>query len=415
MYIARDFRTYIRKIIENIIYSYTKESGAVFMGIMSKFLNALKLPEADIETEDFSQEFSQQTEVNHNDDSSIANNFLSAQIKAETIIFKNGKLISMKPINSNNWYDARYLISDGISYDLERMEDIRNIKIPNFSTVDTYMDGYGVTGTLDYVMRMKAGAFYNRKEKELCSACLWKSVSLMLANTSTVWSKEDYYRIVFWHNELGMFEEAKKAQAYLSSLDVCTKNQFDLTAESRKNTMFSQAQLLGLDLVAFHDYGRGCCSECAKMTGRVYSISGKSNIFPKLPAYVKEHGNFHPGCRCSMSLFFDPRDTIYYKGNKISAKKTSRRRWVDNRTSTEKELYEKYLLTTEQKRLAFIKRLEYSQIKGESQKEYEEILKILPTIAPKSLNGYIRMKKSKSKNFMKLYQSAIDHGIKIKL
>lgn len=331
----------------------------------------------------------------------------------QTIYFKNGKMYKVYPSDEESWYDARYLVSDGAMYDLENIEDLQKIPIPNFEFTDI-MEGYGVTGSLDYVLRMKAGSFYSRNEKELCSACLWKSTKMMLANKGMGWKKDDYFRIIYWHNELGMFEEAKKAKEFLLSFDICTKNQFDINAKQIKNIILEKSRQFGTDLIAFNDFGGGCCSECAKMRGRVYSISGKSKVFPKLPEYVLENGNFHPGCRCIMSLFFENETELFYKGERANAKALSRRLWVDDRDEKERQLYEEYLNNI-QKDIAHIKkREEYSIKKGIAQREFDQILMYLPELAPKSITGYMRMKTSKSKNFIKLFNAAKEKGIDIK-
>jgi hypothetical protein len=234
----------------------------------------------------------------------VNNNEVSPPTDEQTIYFKNGKMYKVYPSDEDSWYDARYLVSDGILYDLENVEDVMSIPTPSFNNQEDHMEGYGVTGSLDYVIRMKAGKMYNANRKELCSACLWKSTELMFANPSIAWSKTDYNRLIYWHLEMGMEEEANKARDYLSSHKECTENPFNLTALKIKDSVLSKQKLLGEDLVAFNYFGDGCCELCSKMNGRVYSISGRSKCFPKLPEYVKKHGNFHSGCRCSMSGIF---------------------------------------------------------------------------------------------------------------
>lgn len=134
---------------------------------------------------------------------------------AQTAYFRNGKLYKLYPSDLDSWYDVRYLVSDNKVYDLEKVEDIGKIPIPDFKRMED--DNYGVTGLLDYVLRMKAGAFYNRKEKELCSACLWKATEIMFSDTLCLWQKKDYIRLIYWHMELGMEEEAERARKYLES------------------------------------------------------------------------------------------------------------------------------------------------------------------------------------------------------
>lgn len=132
-----------------------------------------------------------------------------------TIFFTKGKLYKVSPEDTENYYDARFLVSDNELYDLEKIEDIKRIPIPEFKRLEN--DNYGVTGLLDYVLRMKSRYFYQRKEKELCSVCLWKATEMMFANPLCKWSKKDYDRILKYHFLLGMDEEAERAKKYLES------------------------------------------------------------------------------------------------------------------------------------------------------------------------------------------------------
>lgn len=129
--------------------------------------------------------------------------------------FIDGNLYRVSPSNTESCYDAKYIVSDNKLYDLENIEDITRIPIPEFKQIEN--DNFDVSGTLDYILRMKAGAFYSRKEKELCSACLWKSTEMMFSHSSCSWSKRDYFRLIYWHMELGMEEEAKRAKEYLEN------------------------------------------------------------------------------------------------------------------------------------------------------------------------------------------------------
>lgn len=134
---------------------------------------------------------------------------------AQTAYFRNGKLYKLYPSDLDNWYDVRYLVSDNKVYDLEKVEDIGKIPIPEFKRMEN--DNYGVTGLLDYVLRMKSRYFYQRKEKELCSVCLWKATEMMFSDPLCKWSKKDYERILKYHFLLEMDEEAERAKKYLES------------------------------------------------------------------------------------------------------------------------------------------------------------------------------------------------------
>lgn len=132
-----------------------------------------------------------------------------------TIFFTNGKLYKVSPANTENYYDAKFLVSDNKLYDLEKIDDIRKIPIPEFKQLEN--DNYGVTGLLDYVLRAKSRAFYDKREKELCSACIWKATEMMFSNPLCSWTKKDYIRLLNYHLWLGMEDEAQQAQKYLES------------------------------------------------------------------------------------------------------------------------------------------------------------------------------------------------------
>lgn len=362
----------------------------------------------------------------------------------QTIYFKDGQLFRVVGKDEQNWYDADMLVSDGKTYDLRAAGNIWSIHVPSFGVIDV-MDGYGTTGMLDYVLRMKAGNCFNRNEKELCSALLWKSTQLMFANTFCGWQQDDFKRLIEWHLQMDMMGEAKKARTYLESKGVSfvsplqffdnnkitsdrstahskenytkyereyidkaidSQNQFfDSTALSIKESVMESAIQFNMDLVAFHDYGSGCCEDCAKKTGRVYSLSGSSKRFLALPKYVKDHGNFHPGCRCTMSLYFEG-DEIYYKGDLVNALKASNRPWTDDRDQREIDCYLEYIDRTTSK-------AKNDALKDWDRYEYNIIVKEFPDVAPKSFNSYRRMKGQNTSGFQKLKSQVIKIGIDI--
>ena len=316
----------------------------------------------------------------------------------QALFFKNGKLYKIIG-NQENWYDPKYIVSDGIRYDLSDAAEILRIPIPDFGVTDA-LSGYGSTGMMDYVLRMKAAHCFNRNKKYICSALLWKSTMLMQANTFAAWKRSDYIRLVTWHYKLGMIDEAKKARDYLDRLIPDISENFDNIAKRSKNSVLQSCKNYNTDLVVFHHYGSGCCEECDKLSGRVYSISGKNAVFPKLPEYVLKNGNFHKGCRCMMSPYLG--DKIYYRGKEVDAVKASTRPHKDGRTKKERENYELYL----------------SKIQLDIEKEkrildFYELQELFPENTPKTLSAYARMKSSNSKKFLELKEKALAYGLEI--
>lgn len=132
----------------------------------------------------------------------------------QTIYFKNFHLFKVVGKDESNWYDADVLVLDGKSYDLNSIDSINTIPILTSDFSDTQGE-FGTTGMLDYVLRMKSGHCYTRNEKELCSALLWKSSELMLANKYCNWRQWDFERLIDWHIQMDMPEQAEKGKQFL--------------------------------------------------------------------------------------------------------------------------------------------------------------------------------------------------------
>lgn len=123
--------------------------------------------------------------------------------------------------------------------------------------------------------------------------------------------------------------------------------------------------------------------------GRVFSISGSDTRFPVLPE------DFWETRLSACSFIWGISEPLYCDPDRIIA--FSNRPFIDNRGNIEKAAYEKYASEM--------------RLKKETEKEYFWILKHLPRIAPKSLNGYSRMKNSNSKNFQKIRKMAMEKGL----
>ena len=67
-------------------------------------------------------------------------------------------------------------------------------------------------------------------------------------------------------------------------------------------TVLNDAKLLGTDLVIMSSHGASC-SECAKYQGRVFSLSGNSLPFPKIPEAFFKYGGIHEGCGHTFSPY----------------------------------------------------------------------------------------------------------------
>lgn len=167
------------------------------------------------------------------------------------------------------------------------------------------------------------------------------------------------------------------------------------------------AKDLETDLVEA-SYHRGCCGECAKYRGRWFSISGKDKRFPKMPVDY--------GCACS-GIDFSP--VIYgtsepaYCPENMDIISYSNRPFIDDRDEEETEIYELDGKRIENEKFFEPYKKRWNAISEYDHKQYALLCKLLPDIAPKSYSGYMRMKKNTTKNYLKIKQEALSHGIEL--
>lgn len=264
----------------------------------------------------------------------------------QTIYFKNGKMYRVYPTDQESWYDAKYLVSDGDIYDLENVLDIKRIPVPNFAlSSPDFMSRYGATGSLDYVIRMKAGHARARGLIKESDELYKKAITLMQAS-GIAYDERQY---LYFAKELlreGRFEESEYEERRAYSIIEAQRCAEAYPYKSLNQALFFQELRLCKELGRDHlhiMYLRGCCEQCAKYHGRVYSISGKDKRFPKIPDFILETGEIHPGCRHSITSF-DPRfTTIMFRGVDTDAVIISNRPFVDDRTGSEKQAYNDYL------------------------------------------------------------------------
>lgn len=256
--------------------------------------------------------------------------FIFGKFKFVTAYFKNGLLYKVKPDigdlyeNRDKYYDSRFIVLNGKKYDIEDEDSIRSIVTPTFDVFSN--TSLGVTGNLVYVLRMKASILRDKGEIDTALTLLKKATEMMPVS-NVGWTKKDYLRFADWLYEIGEPKEADKAVKCIDELFL----QFD--AESEAKTL-QNARELDTDLVEA-TYFFGCCSECAKYRGRVFSISGKDGTFPKKPTINN--------CTC-VGLDFHPfiygisKPTVnMYLNKQVDIVAFSNRPFVDDRTDEEKE------------------------------------------------------------------------------
>ena len=324
--------------------------------------------------------------------------------------FKNGGLYNVKPRNKRISlyedrgvaYCARYIISDGIKYDLEGPDSIASMKIPVFDDIHGMPN---TTSDLGYIMKVRANA---ENRPVLAVPLVYKAANLMMASPIW-WQKKDYYQII---KHLWLIGEIDYADHLLEELDkrgiFIEPVKTEFSGYHDKESPYYKSDLVDSNDEAF------VCSECAKYVKRRFSEYGYNKKYPKLPDYIKENREEHKYCCITFSPVLEDISIPAwdYTGDLI---KFSNRPFVDNRTEEQKKQFEEHKARRIQKEKAeerYYSR-DYWIEKYKKHLEYQQVVEIMGEKAPKSYSGYQRMKKNNTANFQKILKAAEEHNIKI--
>lgn len=318
-----------------------------------------------------------------------------------TVFFEHGQVVGMRPAPSVSYRESREainsatsIVSDGIPYDLTDPDSIHSIPVPDYllPNPNAHIIELGVTGYLEYVLRMHAGLLWVDGEFSLSISCLRQACLLMLYSPIE-WPKKDYYRIVNDLISLGRFKKANEWKRWIEK-NVPSSN--DLARESFERTLQS-CKYLDTDLIEVFSSGP-CCSVCAKYRNRIYSCSGRDRRFPRFPQ------DFHFGCVLSHSPFVDGvmepsfkcRDYVQY----------SNRPFVDDRTQKDLQAYADWQDRVLQEH-GYVQSADLNRI------IYYWMKSAFPHDVPKSLSAFSRMRNANSPKYQALVQRFEAAGYKI--
>lgn len=280
----------------------------------------------------------------------------------------------------------------------------------------------GVTGKLYYYLRKKAYALEKDGNTDLALACMEKSVALV--KYEDYYLPDECYPLVKMLARNGYLEEAKKEKNKIDQYAQEFENQIAKEARTRNNALASEFRT---DLIIMDVHG--CvCSECAKYQGRVYSLSGKSRKFPKVPDFYHTNGCVHKGCSHTFWPYIDgvsdPNLSYILEVHPLRNKRYGRnivtfsnRPFVDDRTEECKAEAIAYRQEQAEKKEQQ-QFLEDNMIEYEYQKYLDGcIVKWLqenfPGKAPKNVTGFRRMRTQNTKNYQALKQLAAENGKEI--
>lgn len=331
------------------------------------------------------------------------------------VYYQNGYVCKVVPYSPlplperlDEIYQARYIVINDTLYDLLDKESVSSIPKVRFKPPET--DSFGVCGSLDYVMRIKAQSLRDSHPEQAIN-CLRKAIDLMDAS-SISWQARDYERMTEYYIRNGQFDEA---EAFQKKLQKKHPELFDNGATLKKKAFqetLARCQSMHTDLVEMSAHYE-TCAECAKYQGRVFSISGNDKRYPPLPAVVLETGCMHPRCTHHFSPYIHGSQLFADKFNLIVGNSDpivySNRPFVDDRTPAQIQAWENCArakpLPSSEERFARLKKQYYERT------EYAAICEKLPALAPKSLAGYRRMKSNRTKGYLKILDAAQAIGL----
>ena len=288
------------------------------------------------------------------------------------------------------------------AYDFNSIEGINSIPIPCRE-----VNGGSATGRVEYYLRGQCFFnHWNAGRTELALACLRKAQELMFIS-DLIWKRRDFLRLVEDLYEAGYNEEAemqlKRIDDFFKPKDI-PQNNCSIDLRSSKS--------LGTDLMEVYSYSP-YCAECAKYVNRIYSISGKDKRFPSLKEAAKD-------CRHELRcLSFNP---FVYGVNEPAFEckniiKYSNRPFRDERSRDEAKRYDDWIAQMQKMKEDEAKQevnaIERAKMNRKDKQTLQWIQENLPSIAPKSLSGFRRMRTTNSKNYQKLVHEAAKLGKQI--
>lgn len=288
------------------------------------------------------------------------------------------------------------------AYDFNSIEGINSIYVPCRE-----VNGDSVTGRVEYYLHKKCFAdHWNAGRIELALACLRKAQELMFVS-DIAWSRKDFLRLVTHLYEAGYDEEAevqlKRVDDFLSKQDI---------VQDAFSSALTSAQFIETDLMEVYSHSP-YCKECAKYVNRIYSISGKDRRFPSLKEAAKDCQH-ELRCLSFTPFVYGVHNPAFECKNII---KYSNRPFRDERSRDETKRYDDWVALMQKmeedetkQEANMIKRAKMKKTDTETLQWLQENL---PSIAPKSLSGFRRMRTTNSKNYQKLVEEARKLGKEI--
>lgn len=194
-------------------------------------------------------------------------------------------------ISAEKYEDLRFKETKWLeqNYPIETIADVN--AIPEDAPLPGDI-GKGKAGGLWQYLRRKSRDFEEQGEIDLSIACMKKSICFMRLRYGSNYGRKESMSLVYLLLRHGKNEEAEAEYK-------CIEEHYNKSeVESRRNAYARACKIaedLETDFLQIQAHG-STCPECAVYQGRVFSISGKSKVFPPMPDHIRNNGAIHPGC-----------------------------------------------------------------------------------------------------------------------
>lgn len=181
-------------------------------------------------------------------------------------------------------------------YDMDTLEGINAIPVP----AKNYKTGDWKTDQIYYILQRKATEHKKAGRMDLAIACLRKSNALSDHEARPPLLEKDYMRLVKYLQAAGDPAGAAEAEAAIrrrhpefADKRYINRPRIHETLQKCKKEKRDLVEVLSL---------KGC-KTCEKYGNKIYSISGKSRKYPKLPIEFSRDGGFCPECYVDLFIY----------------------------------------------------------------------------------------------------------------
>ena len=181
---------------------------------------------------------------------------------------------------------------------MDSLEGINSIPVP----AKDYNTGDPTKDCIYYLLQRKATEHKKNGKIDLAIACLRKSNELSDHEKRPLLTAKEYLRLVKYIEYTGEKELAKKElqKIYLRHPEFLDKRISNLVGIQE---CLQKCKNWKNDYVLVST--SNSCPVCSQYNLKVFSISGKTKAFPKLPSQISKEGGFCPDCSLSLSIYFD--------------------------------------------------------------------------------------------------------------